>query len=315
MIMASKIKRKTVTIDVIPPYDFSASIHSHRYKKYHCDQYDRANGNYKKAFECHGSLILAEIVCEGAVKKPRLSVQLSGTQLDDENVELVRTQIQQQFLTNFDIKPFYKQCSHDKIMAALTKRFYGLKPNWPGDLFECLTRCIISQQINVTFADKVEMNFVQKFGKKLVHGQEIFYVYPDVKTVSEIKKKDLLKIQFSERKAEYLIDLAQEVIRGTIDLKRLEQLPVKVFREEITKIRGVGMWTAECCLMHLGHPEVLPRGDIGLHQAIRRFYGLDKDTKLEKVLKTADGWKGWESFATYYLWHALTDDRMKNQNK
>ena len=305
------MKRFTILIDVVPPYDFFVSTHSHRYKKYHFDQYDRLNGKYKKAYEFEKKVLLAEIVSEGTVKKPQLSVSLIGQSINERMVDSVRTQIQEQFLTNTDLKPFYKHCSNDKILAGLLSQYFGLKPNYPGDLFECVTRCIISQQINVTFADKVEMIYVQKFGKKLVHHGESFYVYPDVKTVSEINKKDLLKIQFSERKAEYLIDLARDVVNGTVDFHKMGFLPADAFRKEITKIRGIGMWTAECSLMHLGHRDILPRGDIGLHQAIRRFYNIDKDTGLEKVLKYADKWKGWESFATYYLWHALTNDRLK----
>ncbi|MBL7994454.1 DNA-3-methyladenine glycosylase 2 family protein [bacterium] len=305
------MKRFTIIIDVVPPYDFFASTHSHRYKKYHFDQYERSDGKYKKAYEFDNKLLLAEMVSEGTVKKPRLSVSLIGNSINERMVDSVRTQIQRQFLTSTDLKPFYKHCSNDKILAGLTNQYFGLKPNYPGDLFECVTRCIISQQINVTFADKVEMSYVQKFGKRFVHRGESFYVYPDAKSASEIKKKDLLKIQFSERKAEYLIDLARDVVNGTVDIQKIESLPAEAFRKEITKIRGIGMWTAECCLMHLGHRDILPRGDVGLHQAIRRFYNINKNASPAKVLKIADKWQGWESFATYYLWHALTNERMK----
>lgn len=307
------MKVHKTTINVVPPYDFFISTHSHRYKKYHSDQYDRSIGTYKKAYEFEGNIVIAEITCIGDVEKPRLSVNLYGRTLNDTATKGVKSQIRKQFLADTGIRPFYKKIASDKVLSKLTKQFYGLKPNWPGDLFECLTRCIISQQINVTFADKVEMNYVQKFGRKLVHNGEYFFVYPNVKMVSEFKKRDLLKIQFSERKAEYLIDLAKDVIQRKVDLHKIESLPADEFKKEIMKIRGVGMWTAECCLMHIGHSGILPRGDIGLHQAIRQFYQLDKSDGIDQVLNVADQWKGWESFATYYLWHALTHERMKRQ--
>lgn len=305
------MKSHTVLIDVIPPYDFQMSTHSHRYKKYHFDLYDRANYVYKRGFEFAGDLFISELYGEGIVESPRLKLTLFGKSINDKAIQYVIEQIQKQFLTQMDLNPFYQKISRDKVFSMLCKRHYGLKPNWPGDLFECLTRCIISQQINVTFADKVEMHYVRKFGKKIQRNDETFYIFPDVKTVSEIKKKDLLKIQFSERKAEYLIDLARDVVKGNIDLQWIEGLPPAEFTQEITKIRGIGNWTAECCLMHLGHRGVLPRGDIGLHHAIRLFYEYDKKMSVEKLLKVAEKWKGWESFAVYYLWHALTDARMK----
>ncbi len=307
------MKSHTALIDVVPPYDFHMSTHSHRYKKYHFDNYDRSKGIYKRGFEFNGDLFIVEIHGEGTVDDPKLRATLFGQISSKKATQFIIGQIQKQFLIQTDISPYYEKMAKDKIFSKLVKRHYGLKPNWPGDLFECLTRCIISQQINVTFADKVEMNYVRKFGKKIQRNDETFYVYPDIRAVSEIRKKELLEIQFSERKAEYLIDLARDVVKGKIDLQEIEGLPAAEFTKEITKIRGIGTWTAECCLMHLGHRGVLPRGDIGLHQAIRLFYGYDKKVSVERLLKVADHWQGWESFAVYYLWHALTDARMKGQ--
>lgn len=297
----------------MPPYHFAISIHSHRYKKYHFDLYDRSNAAYKKAYLFNGNPVLAEIRCVGSVDKPRLNVVLRAKKLDPDTVRGIKSQIRKQFLADTDMSMFYKKIAKDKVLSMLTKKFYGLKPNWPGDLFECVTRCIISQQINVTFADKVEMHYVQKFGKKINYNGEIFFIYPDPQAVSQITKKDLLKIQFSERKAEYLIDLAQSIVSGSVDFHTLVSLKPEAFIDEITKIRGIGRWTAECSLMHLGHRHILPKGDIGLHQAIRRFYHFKKNTTVETLLKVADHWRGWESIATYYLWHALTHDRMKTQ--
>jgi DNA-3-methyladenine glycosylase II len=300
----------SATVSVVPPYDFNTSIHSHRYKKYHYDRYDRSGRVYKRAFDIHGELILAEIRSAGSVMRPRLRITLTGDRIEKEDVVLVKKAIQRQFLTDLDLKIFYRGIREDAVLKAITKRFYGLKPNWPGDLFECLVRCVISQQINVVVADKIEMEFVQKFGRKIIHDSGVFYSFPTALAVSEIEIKDLRQVKFSERKADYIIGLARHIVDGKIDLSRIEKLPAHQFTEEITKIRGVGPWTAECSLMHLGHSDILPRGDIGLHHAIRKFYGMNKKAGIKKVLHVARRWNGCETLATYYLWHALTHERM-----
>jgi DNA-3-methyladenine glycosylase II len=307
------MKKYSTFIEVVPPYDFRISTHSHRYKKYHYDEYDRTSDCYKRAFVSDGQLYLAEIRSNDGIHTSGLAVDIIGKKISEESVEHIKNELRKQFLTPVDVKPFYRKTAKDKTLSSICKRYRGLKPNWPGDLFECLTRCIISQQINVTFADKVEMNYVRRFGKKLAYHGEIFYTYPDPQTVADIKKKELLKIQFSERKADYLIDLAKSIVKKEVDLKQIESLPPEEFQKEITTIRGIGRWTAECSLMHLGHRNILPRGDIGLHQAIRLFYKLDKRTEMDALLKVADNWKGWETFAVYYLWHALTDARTKRE--
>ncbi len=303
------MKKHTFLIDAVPPFDFDISTHSHRYKRYHYDEYDRRKGFYKKAVEFDGRQYLIQLSGNGEIDRPRITVQIIGKSITVGALAFIREIIKKQFLTDSDIRPFYKVASKDKILASICKRYRGLKPNWPGDLFECLTRCIISQQINVNFADKVEMNYVRRFGKKIVHEGESFYVFPDARTAASIRKRDLLKLQFSERKAEYILDLARGIAGKKIDLDHIEKLPASEFGPEITKIRGIGRWTAECALMHLGHKNVLPRGDIGLHRAIRLFYGQDERTSIETLLKVTDRWDGWKTLGTYYLWHALTDAR------
>ena len=196
------MKKYSTFFEVVPPFDFRISTHSHRYKKYHYDEYDRSSGPYKKAFESDGQLYLAEIKSNGGTHTSRLDVDILGKKISEESVEHIKNGIRKQFLAQVDVKPFYRKIAKDKTLSSICKRYRGLKPNWPGDLFECLTRCIISQQINVTFADKVEMNYVRKFGKKLTHEGENFYTYPDPQTVANIKKEGLVKVQFSELKAE-----------------------------------------------------------------------------------------------------------------
>lgn len=283
------------------------SIHSHRYKKYHYDVYDRAGSVYKRAFEVNGSLLVAEIRSAGSAK---LQITLAGNKIEKENLIPIKEAVKKQFLSRCDLNEFYRGIRSDPVMRKITRKFYGLKPNWPGDLFECLVRCIISQQINVVVADKFEMEFVQKFGKKIVQDGEIFFTFPTAKQLSEIEVKELRQVKFSERKAEYVVGLARNVVDGKTDLPHIEKLPADKFVEEITRIRGIGPWTAECCLMHLGHTDVLPSGDIGLHHAIRKFYGYGKNVAVKKLLKVSKQWEGWETLTTYYLWHALTHERM-----
>ncbi|NUM81862.1 DNA-3-methyladenine glycosylase 2 family protein [bacterium] len=303
----------STTLSPLPPYDFNISIHSHRNKRYHYDQYDRSGSVYKCAIELRDQPALITVSDKGTPKEPRLKLSISGNHVTKTDMKKVKSVVGKQFLLDFDLKKFYSGIKHDSVMRGITKKFYGLKPNSSGDLFECITRCIMSQQISVHVADKVEMEFVRKFGSSIKSGDEIFYVFPTARRVAELSKSDLRSVKFSERKAEYLIDLARLVANGEVDLNAMEKLPNDEFRAEITKIRGIGHWTAECCLMHLGRWEIFPRGDLGLHQAVRLFYGFKKKIGEKEVVKIARQWAGWESLATYYLWHALTHARANGQ--
>ena len=65
----------------------------------------------------------------------------------------------------------------------------------------------------------------------------------------------------------------------------------------------MGHWTAQYVgLRALGHLDCLPAADVGLQKVIHYFYGLRKRPTPERVQKMARAWRGWQSYATFYLW-------------
>jgi len=117
----------------------------------------------------------------------------------------------------------------------------------------------------------------------------------------------------SERKAEYLRDLARNFSDGRIDMVHLAGQPDDVVIDCLTDIRGIGRWTAEMFLIfNLLRPDVLPLDDLGLLKAISRHYfggestsGLLRGAGREKVAQLGTRWAPYRSVATWYLWRSL----------
>jgi len=78
------------------------------------------------------------------------------------------------------------------------------------------------------------------------------------------------------------------------------------FVEAVTRIRGIGEWTAHMTLMFsLGRPDVLPVGDYGVRKAMQGLYGLADLPKPAEMERIAEPWRPWRSVASWYLWRHL----------
>jgi DNA-3-methyladenine glycosylase II len=117
----------------------------------------------------------------------------------------------------------------------------------------------------------------------------------------------------SERKVEYVVDLARHFEREHIDIATLQAAGDEEVIELLSAIRGIGRWTAEMFLIfNLLRPDVLPLDDLGLLKAISLHYldGEPTDVLLKRegrlrVTELASIWAPWRSVATWYLWRSL----------
>ena len=91
-----------------------------------------------------------------------------------------------------------------------------------------------------------------------------------------------------------------------MDLPNLPYLPDHKAVEELTKLKGVGTWTAEMFLMFsLGREDVFSYGDQGLKNAIKKLYQLKSHPTLKQAEKISSKWKPYRSWACRYLWASL----------
>ncbi len=118
--------------------------------------------------------------------------------------------------------------------------------------------------------------------------------------------ESLLALQFSRQKAAYTIGIARSFVDGTVSKAKLTGLTLTAAREELIRVKGIGNWTANYALMKtFRYPDAFPLEDAGLHNAIRNQLGLKAKPSLERVKRIFRKYKGWEAYATLYLWKSL----------
>jgi DNA-3-methyladenine glycosylase II len=117
------------------------------------------------------------------------------------------------------------------------------------------------------------------------------------------KRAELRACGLSDRKTEYIADLAQHFADGKIHPHRWPQMSDEEIIAELVDVRGIGRWTAEMFLMfNLLRPDVFPLDDLGLQKGIRLSY---KKKTLKQMKALGETWRPWRSVATWYLWRSL----------
>ena len=110
----------------------------------------------------------------------------------------------------------------------------------------------------------------------------------------------------SQRKVEYLVDLAGHFANGTVDPTGWTVLDDETVIDQLTRVRGVGRWTAEMVLIFgLLRPNVLPLDDLGLQRAVGLRYFAGRRVSARTIRRIALNWEPWRSVATWYLWRSL----------
>jgi DNA-3-methyladenine glycosylase II len=230
---------------------------------------------------------------------------LNGTVTEEQKNKLI-AYVREWFDLETDLKPFYAMASKDRLLKDLIKKYHGYRIVGQPDLFESLVWAVLGQQINLQFAYTLKQRFVEKFGSKLVFDNDEYFLFPAPETVAALTDEHLLPLQFSRQKSKYTVLIAEAFASKQISKETLQGLSLTEAKELLMKIKGVGNWTANYALMKtFRYPDAFPLEDAGVHNAIKNLKKLDRKPTLDEVKKTFKKYKGWEAYATLYLWKSL----------
>lgn len=214
-----------------------------------------------------------------------------------------------------NLEPFYAMARRDPLLSPVVSAHRGLRLIGLPDLFEALVWAIIGQQINLTFAYRLKKRLVEAYGEALPgadsaaeadRADEPFRLFPKPAAIAALNPDDLRPLQFSVRKAEYVIGAARLIEAGDLSKSGLLALGESEAREALLRLRGVGAWTADYVGMKtLRRASAFPAGDAGLHQALKRGLGLSRRPLPAEIAAAAAPWRGHEAYATFYLWQSL----------
>jgi DNA-3-methyladenine glycosylase II len=186
----------------------------------------------------------------------------------------------------------------DPVLSAIIQQVgdYGIQFRRPD--FETLVKSIVNQQLSGRVASVI-------FGRlsAAVKGT----VTPEA--ILKLRPSRMRSLGLSAQKTAYIRDLARHTRAGSVVFEDLAALPDDEVIGRLTQIKGIGVWTAHMFLIFaLQRTDVLPTGDLGIRNAIRKAYNLESLPTPEEMEQMALRWRPYCSVASWYLWRSLEGD-------
>ena len=177
-------------------------------------------------------------------------------------------------------------CLKDKKLGKIINKYPKDFLYSKSDPFKTLARSIIGQQISVKAAQSVWDKFEQK--------------------CQNVNPKKVAKLHYMSLKINYLKCLSDAFINKTLNPNTWVNLEDEEIITQLTKIKGIGRWTAEMYLIfNLCRPDIFPVKDIGVIKGICNCYNLKYPISDHHAKTLSEKWKPWRSVATWYLWRSL----------
>ncbi|HYD84522.1 MAG TPA: helix-turn-helix domain-containing protein, partial [Opitutus sp.] len=185
-------------------------------------------------------------------------------------------------------------------LARLVAGRAELRISRTPSLFDGLLWSIIGQQINFAFACLLKSRLTQLAGQPLAHG---LYVPPDPAAVARLEPRELLPLQFSRQKADYVIGTARLIVEGRLDLSALARMSATRAERTLLAIRGFGPWSVNYVMMRsLGFPDCVPLGDTGVTSGLQSLLKLDERPDIDATRRLMAVFSPYRSLATAHLW-------------
>ena len=164
--------------------------------------------------------------------------------------------------------------------------------------FSLLVKIIISQQLSGKAAETIFLRFVNKHGLK-----NNFQPHNLHATTKEM----IRKCGVSNSKVSFILDLRDSLLNNDDYFENLNKLNDDVLENELTKLKGVGIWTARILMISLyGRLDVFPENDGTLIKAIR-LMGYN----TVNVREISNNWKPYRSVAAKLVWNAFDNGVIK----
>jgi DNA-3-methyladenine glycosylase II len=186
-------------------------------------------------------------------------------------------------------------------MARLIDRIGPLNPRArrrgrPADAYGTLVRSITGQQLSTKAAATIYGRLTALYGGQTPTPEQIIATDP----------QQLRAVGLSGAKAAYLRDLAEHIVDGELPIDRLAEMPDDDVYAALIAVKGLGRWTVDMFLIfHLGRPDVLPVGDLGIRRAIEVNYELSELPKAAQMEQIAEPWRPHRTLGCLYLWESL----------
>ena len=184
----------------------------------------------------------------------------------------------------------------DPKLAKIIKQVGPYNVKISRNRYQSLVEAIVTQQLAGSAAKSIIKRFRNLYDSSFPKPIDVINTHP-----TKLRKTGL-----SGMKVSYIKELSIKIENKEVNLRTISRLSDDEIIESLTKVKGIGRWTAEMFLIFsLGREDVLPVGDLGLKKGIQRMFSLDDLPDVKHIEKVANKWRPYRTVATWYLWKSL----------
>jgi len=182
----------------------------------------------------------------------------------------------------------------DPVLSSIIQRVGGYGIQFREPTFETLVRSIVFQQLSGRVASVI-------FGRLAAATGPL-----TPENILRLRPARMRKLGLSTQKTAYIRDLARHTRGGKLIFAELPAMDDAAVITHLTQVKGIGVWTAQMFLIFaLQRTDVLPTGDLGIRNAMRKAYGLEELPSPARMEELAREWSPYCSVASWYLWRSL----------
>ena len=183
----------------------------------------------------------------------------------------------------------------DPVLKRVIKKYKKGFLTTRNNPFFSLCRTIVGQQISTKAANSIWSKFEKKCKKRIVP-----YI------VLKLSSRTLKSAGLSHQKISYLKNIAKNFSNKSFNVRGLKKMNDEEAINYITKLKGLGVWSAEMFLMfNLNRPNIFPIKDIGLLRAISKNYKTSYPPSKKFLDKISRLHAGYRTVFTWYMWRSI----------
>jgi len=186
----------------------------------------------------------------------------------------------------------------DPVLCSIIDQVGPCQIQFRDPDFETLVKSIVFQQLSGRVANVIFGRLASAAGGKLTPHN-----------ILKLRPARMRSLGLSAQKTAYIRDLARHTRDGRVVFEDLHHLPDDGVIERLTQVKGIGVWTVHMFLIFaLRRPNVLPTGDLGIRNAIRKAYEMSDLPNPAQIESLAAPWHPYRTVASWYLWRSLETD-------
>jgi DNA-3-methyladenine glycosylase II len=294
----------TFLLKPVPPFRLDLTVWTLRRRP--DNAVDRWDGqSYHRVLTLPAGPVEVEVTQVAPPEKAQLRVTVVGRPLRAGVRVAVKSALLRLLGLRIDLTEFYQLAAHDRRLEYLAQRFRGMKPPRFATVFEAAINAMACQQLTLTLGIRLLNSLAQARGLPLDKEGESAHAFPRPEDLAQVNVADLRQLGFSQQKGRAMVELAQAVTEGRMDLEGLADLPDAEAVARLQELRGVGRWTAEYVLLRgLGRVRMFPADDVGARNNLQRWLRIRRSLDYQGVRQIL---ARWEAFAGLVYFHLLLD--------